>query len=406
MKKELFNYVHELLSKKEHIIVPNFGAFVLQKTTTFLNDGEYISIIFSTQQQNDDKVLSTYIAEKNACSIDDADEFIELTLEAIYSQIEDKGSYKIEGIGEFKAINERIVFKPFEEQFLIKSDEKENHAVMPGTENSEVKEEKISEPIPKLIEEEAPFILVTETKKEDRIEGKVDIETIRQTYAERDHQPKKEEETKTVEKEEVTEKVKTSIDLSKFKTPIMIIIIIAVLGITGYIFRSEIALLYKPTQTNDTTSVVTQQNINQLTDTLQDIENTPAPEISNTESSTNEYIAEQNTLTEASAEVIPNTIASEPVAAPVSIKTYFGNTNETKYYVTKAAYGKLSDASAEKNNLDHTGFIATIIETDGTKKYHVVVAEFNNISDAEKELAFTKQIDKRFYLMTVKPRNK
>ncbi len=80
MKKELFKYVHELLSQKEHIIVPNFGAFVLQKTTTFLNDGEYISIIFSAQQQNDDKVLSTYISEKNACSIEEADEFIEQTL--------------------------------------------------------------------------------------------------------------------------------------------------------------------------------------------------------------------------------------------------------------------------------------------------------------------------------------
>lgn len=383
MKKELFHYVHELLSQKEHIIVPNFGAFVLQKTTTFLNDGEYISIIFSAQQQNDDKVLSNYISKENSCSVEEADEFIEQTLESVYSEIEQNGTYKINGIGEFRAINERIVFKPFDEQFLI----------VESVEAAPVKEE---------IKEE----IKEELKEEIKEVAKVDIETIRQTYAERTHQPKKEEETTTVEKEIVTEKEKNPIDLSKFKTPLIILIIIAVLGITGYVFRSEIASLCKPTQTNDTTSVVTQQNINQLADTLQDIENTPAPEISSTENSTNENNAVQNTVADAPSEITPNTIPSDPIASPASTKTYYGNTNETKYYVTKAAYAKLTDATAEKNNLDHTGFIASIVETEGAKKYHVVVAEFLNLADAEKELNFAKQIDNRFYLMTVKPRNK
>lgn len=383
MKKELFHYVHELLSQKEHIIVPNFGAFVLQKTTTFLNDGEYISIIFSAQQQNDDKVLSNYISKENSCSVEEADEFIEQTLESVYSEIEQNGTYKINGIGEFRAINERIVFKPFDEQFLI----------VESVEATPVKEE---------IKEE----IKEELKEEIKEVAKVDIETIRQTYAERTHQPKKEEETTTVEKEIVTEKEKNPIDLSKFKTPLIILIIIAVLGITGYVFRSEIASLCKPTQTNDTTSVVTQQNINQLADTLQDIENTPAPEISSTENSTNENNAVQNTVADAPSEITPNTIPSDPIASPAITKTYYGNTNETKYYVTKAAYAKLTDATAEKNNLDHTGFIASIVETEGAKKYHVVIAEFLNLADAEKELNFAKQIDNRFYLMTVKPRNK
>lgn len=387
MKKELFHYVHELLSQKEHIIVPNFGAFVLQKTTTFLNDGEYISIIFSAQQQNDDKVLSNYISKENSCSVEEADEFIEQTLESVYSEIEQNGTYKINGIGEFRAINERIVFKPFDEQFLI----------VESVEATPVKEEIKAE-------------IKEELKEEIKEVAKVDIETIRQTYAERTHQPKKEEETTTVEKEIVTEKVteteKNPIDLSKFKTPLIILIIIAVLGITGYVFRSEIASLCKPTQTNDTTSVVTQQNINQLADTLQDIENTPAQEISSTENSTNENNAVQNTVADAPTEITPNTIPSDPIASPASTKTYYGNTNETKYYVTKAAYAKLTDATAEKNNLDHTGFIASIVETEGAKKYHVVVAEFLNLADAEKELNFAKQIDNRFYLMTVKPRNK
>lgn len=415
MKKELFNYVHELLSQKEHIIVPNFGAFVLQKTTTFLNDGEYISIIFSAQQQNDDKVLSTYISEKNACSIEEADEFIEQTLESIYSEIEQKGTYKIEGIGEFRAINERIVFKPFDEQFILKEI---------------VEEVKTPEPVVEVKAPETPVIPVTPVtpptpptpaSEEKKVEDKVDIETIRQTYAERAHQPKKEEETKKEEKTVVQEKVtsaepavkkeKAPVDFSKYRTPIIIIAIIALLGITGYVFRTEIVSLCKATQTNDTTSVITQQNMNQLADTLQEIQNTPENTITEETPNSSTPAEEQSTASTEPAYTEPTnveqpvvSIESAPVA--VSAKTYYANTNETKYYVTKASYARSTDAAAEKNNLDHTGFVASIVETDGAKKYHVVVAEFSDVASAEKELNFAKQIDKRFYLMTVKPRNK
>lgn len=421
MKKELFKYVHELLSQKEHIIVPNFGAFVLQKTTTFLNDGEYISIIFSAQQQNDDKVLSTYISEKNACSIEEADEFIEQTLESIYSEIEQKGTYKIEGIGEFRAINERIVFKPFDDQFILKEI---------------VEEVKKTEPVVEVKAPETPVIPVTPPTastpptaviEEKKVEEKVDIETIRQTYAERTHQAKKEEETKKEEKPVVQEKTvveekvtseepavkkeKTPVDFSKYRTPIIIVVIIALLGITGYVFRTEIASLCKPTQTNDTTSVITQQNMNQLADTLQEIQNTPENTITEETPISSTPAEEQSTASAEPAYTEPTNVDQSVVSiesAPVvaSPKTYYANTNETKYYVTKASYARSTEAAAEKNNLDHTGFIASIVETDGAKKYHVVVAEFTTLAEAEKELNFAKQIDKRFYLMTVKPRNK
>ncbi len=405
MKKELFNYVHELLSQKEYIIVPNFGAFVLQKTTTFLNDGEYISIIFSAQQQNDDKVLSTYIAEKNACSIDESDEFIEQTLEAIYSEIEQKGTYKIEGIGEFRAINERIVFKPFEEQFLLDGNANDTKEQASSIEKAEIKEEIVPEPIPEPKVVEAPITPPVDVKREERNETKVDIETIRQTYAERALQPKKEEETKTEEKTKEQEKVKEpilskekkAIDFSKFKTPAIIVIVIALLGIAGYVFRAEIASLCKPTQTNDTTSVIIQQNLNQLADTLQEIQNTPESEMS---------ITEEITSSQPEVTVPENVDTNLEVASSPSTRTYYGNTNETKYYVTKASYSVLSDAKAEKNNLDYTGFIASIVETDGAKKYHVVIGEFNTMNEAVNELKFAKEIDKRFFLMTVKPRNK
>lgn len=386
MKKSLFNYVHEVLSQKELIIVPNFGAFVLQKTTTFLNDGEYISIIFSAQQQNDDEVLSTYIASENNCSKQDADEFIESSLEEIYNTIDEKGIFAIEGIGEFRAINDRIVFKPFDEQFLLKQ---------------EKKAEPITAPV---VEIPTPII---EAPKPAVVSEKIDIEAIRQTYAERNATPQSKEETpkaieKPVEKVEQkttaeTPKVKeaSSIDITKYKLPIIIILIVAVLGILGYVFRNEIQTLNKPTQTNDTTQVVTEQGMGQLSDTLQEIQNIQQNEIPAT---TTIEVPEESTINN----TIPDTNKQSDQYAGTKVR--YGNVSTTTYYVTKASYANKNDAMVEKNNLDYTGFNASIIETDGSKNYHVVIGEFGDLESAKQELAFTKQIDKSFYLMTVKPR--
>jgi cell division protein FtsN len=74
------------------------------------------------------------------------------------------------------------------------------------------------------------------------------------------------------------------------------------------------------------------------------------------------------------------------------------------YYVTKASFLTKQDANVEEKNLDYTGFEASVLETDGTKKYHVVIAEFSDVQLAKQELAFAKEIDNSFYLMTVKPR--
>lgn len=392
MKKSLFNYVHEILSQKELIIVPNFGAFVLQKTTTFLNDGDYISIIFSAQQQNDDEVLSTYIAKENNYSKQDADEFIESSLEDIYSIIDEKGIFSIEGIGEFRAINDRIVFKPFDEQFLL---------------SKETKTETIKEPVKEpLIEIQKPIV---ETTAFPTSSEKVDIEAIKQTYAERNAAPQSNEEKPKVEErkeeklvenkspEPIKTKEASTFNVASLKLPIIIITVVAILGVLAYIFRNEISTLNKPAQTNDTTQVVIEQGIDQLADTLQEIQNIQQNEI--TESATTAANEEnlQNTNTS-------DTSLTKPSKQYTANKVRYGNNSITMYYVTKASFGNRAKAEVEKNNLDYTGFNASIIETDGSNNYHVVIAEFSDLELAKQELAFSKQIDKSFYLMTVKPR--
>lgn len=409
MKKKLFDYVHEVLSINELIIVPDFGAFIVQKTTTFLNDGEYISIIFSAQQQNDDGVLKKYIAQQLNISEGEAEELIEIELEEIYNNINETGIFKVDGIGEFRAINDRIVFKPFDDQYLVKEEakeiknsaeshkEKENPIVNTrDTHTIDVSTKKEESPMPSS---------KPENTAENKLVEKVDIETIRQTYAQRNtnEQEVKKAEEKVVQKvpekqaEVKPHKVKKEskpIDYSKLITLLIIIAVTGVLGILGYVFRNEIADLNKPSVTNDTTQVVIEQGMGQLADTLNEIQNIQDDSVSSIQQTEEVTSGTKPTSVE-------NT---STIGASSEGKVYYGSNTTTLYYVTKASFRNKQDAIAEKTNLDYTGFEAKVIETDGTKKYHVVIAEFSDLQLAKEELNFSKKIDNRFYLMTVKPR--
>lgn len=409
MKKKLFDYVHEVLSINELIIVPDFGAFIVQKTTTFLNDGEYISIIFSAQQQNDDGVLKKYIAQQQNISEGDAEEFIEIELEEIYNNINETGIFKVDGIGEFRAINDRIVFKPFDDQYLVKEEakeikntaefnkEKENPIVNnPDAQTGNTPTKKGESPTPNSKPESTP---------ENKIVEKIDIETIRQTYAQRNttEQDVNKAEEKVVQKvpekqaEAKPTKVKKEpkpINYSKLVTPLIIIAIIGVLGILGYVFRNEIADLNKPSVTNDTTQVVIEQGMGQLADTLNEIQNLQ-----------DDSVASIQQTEDVTSGTKPTSEGNTPtISAGSEGKVFYGSNTTTLYYVTKASFRNKQDALTEESNLDYTGFDAKVIETDGTKKYHVVVAEFSDLQLAKEELNFSKKIDNSFYLMTVKPR--
>ncbi len=370
MTKKLFDYVHEILAEKESVIVPDFGAFVLQKTTTFLNDGEYISIIFSAQQQHDDGVLSTHIATTENIGNEDIEEFIATELEQIFEEINDKGIYNVEGIGEFRAINERIVFKPYDEQYIKRT--------TPSTPPPTIKVEEDKKPEPILVKEE-----VVVTKEEPREEPK--IETTFNTSPSVPESKVKEEEykpTKNIPKKKSEE--------SNIKVPLLIILIIVILGGTYYFFQDELANLSKPTVTNDSTQLISDENLQQLSDTLNEVN----AEITSTTPTVTES---PSTPTN---EIVTNNI---PKGKDVILK---GNVTELTYYVTSGAYSSKQEAELEKQNLDYTGFEAKIIETSTGKKYHVVVAEFNNEAKAREELSFANNIDAKFYLTTVKPNDK
>lgn len=360
MSKKLFDYVHEILSQQDTIVVPDFGAFILEKTTTFLNDSEYISIVFTAQQQNDDGVLKNFIMSDAGISDDEAVEFITSSLEEVYEHINSNGIFSIEGIGEFRAINDSIVFKPFDDQFLRKV--VTTSAAAPEIvieEPKEVVKEEIAEPVSAKAAEptSTPSNPVTPVQEA----------------------PKPIAPLKTQE----------PINLKKFSAPIIIVFVLAMLGLTLYLFRSDLANLCKPTVTNDTTQVASTENMQQLADTLADINNADTSEQQSLPS-TPEY---KDTTTHTDHH-------TTTVNTNVTLK---GNGSNTVYYVAYFSSDSKQEAIAEKNNLETTGFNAKLIQTLTGQKYHVVVAEFLEEASAREELNFNKKIDNQFYLLTVNP---
>ena len=364
MSKKLFDFVHEILSKQDTIVVPDFGAFVLEKTTTFLNDSEYISIIFTAQQQNDDGVLKNFIMSDAGISEEEAEEFMASSLEEVIEHINSNGIFSIEGIGEFRAINESIVFKPYDDQYLRKP----STTITPTPVVEEVIEEAIVTEAPKAVE---PIIVP---------EPIVVVEPVVVKEA-----------PKPITPPTPTPPTKTAepINLTKFSAPIIIVFVLAMLGLTLFLFRNDLANLCKPTVTNDSTQVVSSENMQQLADTLADINSVDTS-------------AQQN-LPVTPEYIEPTAVQAEHTIAASSNVILKGNGTNTVYYVAYVSTDAKQEAVAEKQNLETTGFDAKVVETITGKRYHVVVAEFTDESSAREELSFNKKIDNQFYLLTVNP---
>lgn len=409
MAKKLFDYVHGLLSQQDTLVVPDFGAFVLQKTTTFLNDEDYISIVFTAQQQHDDGVLKSYISKDTNLSEDEVEEFISAALEEIYLEINNTGTYQVEGIGEFRAVNDSIVFKPYDEQFLKSAEDAEMAKVAKDakSENRALSLEEAAAAFLKDAEDaekakDAENAEVPSTPLRDQSESETISEPILQVEekpvvsAPLSNPTKIETNNNPIPPTEKMEAVSKPIDFKKLFTPLIILVIVAILGGTFYFFRNEIANLNKPAVTNDTTQVVTEENMQQLSDTL--------TEINNSGVSTEQSIAETPQNLEPTPYVENNSAENTNTASSNVIR--FGNVTNTIYYVAKGAYSSKQQALTEKENLDVTGFVSKIIETSSNKKYNVVIAEFTDEASAMEELNFSKKIDNQFYLLTVKPNNK
>jgi cell division protein FtsN len=72
------------------------------------------------------------------------------------------------------------------------------------------------------------------------------------------------------------------------------------------------------------------------------------------------------------------------------------------YCIASASFKNEKDALAEKRQLEMIGFEAEIIAMKNATRYQVIIGKYEKYQDAVNELKFAKNIDKKFYLLTVK----
>jgi hypothetical protein len=98
-------YLQQLLKEVNTVIIPGLGALTVTNHST----GE---IMFMPYLKYDDGKLSSYIAERNGSSIEEAKDFISNRVEGIFNELENEGVSNLSSVGIFtKSSNGDIDFK-------------------------------------------------------------------------------------------------------------------------------------------------------------------------------------------------------------------------------------------------------------------------------------------------------
>lgn len=127
MNQKLIDYLPDLITHFECVIIPEFGGFISEKKGASINSLGSIkapnkSVLFNQQLNHNDGLLANYIAQKENISYAEAMELIKAEVDEMIEQLEKHQVLKINKIGEFKLLNDHIIFKADEqENFLIES---------------------------------------------------------------------------------------------------------------------------------------------------------------------------------------------------------------------------------------------------------------------------------------------
>jgi nucleoid DNA-binding protein/cell division septation protein DedD len=89
------NYILSLIKENNRVIVPNFGAFIVAKENGF-------SVLFNNFLSFNDGLLVDYITDKESISREEAEGKIEEYVQKLKQELDNSGSYTINGLGTFK----------------------------------------------------------------------------------------------------------------------------------------------------------------------------------------------------------------------------------------------------------------------------------------------------------------
>lgn len=365
MNQKLIDYLPDLITHFECVIIPEFGGFISEKTGASINSIGNLqapkkNILFNQLLNHNDGLLANYIAQKENISYNEALDLIKSEVEEMLDQLEKNQVLKINKIGEFRLLNEHIIFKADDdENYLIDSfglsslgkeekEEKEENTKIENTKNVEAG----------VVETEIENTKIVETKK---------VETV-------------EEKSKIVETK--------SADSNQKNIRFLIIAVVLLLsGLAFYTMKDNIFKLNEKSSTVDTllnqndTLKLLEDSLNQISEQIDTATNiAPINSTANTEN-----ISQENSgnVTEI-------------------IDTSSTNTGTNVYCIASASFGNEKDAIAEKRQLEMIGFEAEIIAMKNATRYQVIIGKYQKYQDAVNELKFAKNIDKKFYLLTVK----
>ncbi|MFN5705676.1 MAG: hypothetical protein ACK45U_07470 [bacterium] len=352
MNQKLIDYLPDLITHFECVIIPEFGGFISEKTGASINSIGNLqapkkNILFNQLLNHNDGLLANYIAQKENISYNEALDLIKSEVEEMLDQLEKNQVLKINKIGEFRLLNEHIIFK---------ADDDENYLIDSFGLSSLGKEKK-------------------EEKSEIENTKNVEAEVVE----------KKIENTKDVEEKIVETK---SADSNQKNIQFLIIAVVLLLsGLAFYTMKDNIFKLNEKSSTVDTllnqndTLKLLEDSLNQISEQIDTATNVdPINSTANTENITQEN---SGNVTEI-------------------IDTSSTNTGTNVYCIASASFGNEKDAIAEKRQLEMIGFEAEIIAMKNAIRYQVIIGKYQKYQDAVNELKFAKNIDKKFYLLTVK----
>lgn len=154
-------YILSLIKENNRVIIPNFGAFIVAKENGY-------TILFNNFLSFNDGLLIDYVASIKNISKDEADKEVEVYVERVKKELDEKGEFKIEGLGKFtkdatgilrfEQADEINYHDEVENDLLdldnsVKEDAEEGIASQPEIEVSEVSKVN-EEPLVEVVEEE------------------------------------------------------------------------------------------------------------------------------------------------------------------------------------------------------------------------------------------------------------
>lgn len=386
MSQKLIEYLPDLITHFECVIIPEFGGFISEKTGASINGLGAIqaptkSILFNQQLNHNDGLVANYIAQKENISYNEALDIIKSEVDQFYEEIEKSGVLKINKLGEFRLLNDHLMFKADDkENFLIESfglsslesaQEKKPIAEVHNTIAIQHEEKPAEKPLEKPAE-----IFETKTEIEPEVKPEFKPET-------------KNESAKATVKLETKEEPKKNIDANIIRAMIVIVLLLIV-GLGIYTFKDNI---FKEEQKLTTTDTLVKQN-----DSLKILEDTLNQISTQLDSSAN--LVEPETVAASVSNNAADKISKNHIVEIVDTST--NNNTKNIYCVAAASFKNEKDALNEKTQLDMIGFDAEIIAMKNATRYQVIIGKYENYQEAVNELKFAKKIDKKFYLLTVK----